>query len=763
MNNYTFDALSPLRFENLTRDLLHEKYGNFENFSEGKDGGVDFRYSQSDGKILIVQCKRYKNVRNLISNLKTEERKLHGLVFNEYLLVVSLNLTLKNKEEILKLYAGKIQNPDQIITNSDLNSLLGLPSNHHVEFKYPELWMSSINIHQKIFNLGLLKHSEFIKDKILESLKNFVPYKEYYDLIEHYKSNNIAIVSGNPGMGKTTLSHAIISNFIYFEDYQLIDLSYRKISEAESYLYSNKPTIFFIDDFLGKIKLDKGNDYAQILFYFIEKLERTKEKKLIITSREYIIKKANKELFAIDEINQRISKYIIEIHSFTRRIRTEILYNHLKSSTLNSSFIDNFVLNNFKRIIDHKNYNPRIIDHLTNASLLKNVVPEKYFDFFISNLENPSRIWGMVYDNLPNDLYKLILLVKFLISDKIPVERLEKAIIAFIKNSDKFRHYSFDDFEHIIREMEGTFFIFQNGYDELVDEEYTIIEFQNPSINDFIDSFIWKKRDWLQLIIENAIYYEQLFNWELLEAIKKDDDLLKTFRDKLINDFGKITNSGFGYFEYSAGEEGEFECWIPGRYNYYLGEAITILEINDDIELATFLAREIFRYSFDGTEDISEKIAFSEVAIQLLGMGFIDSERAIKHYISGFCNDIKELVFLEYMTRHCDKESLKIIKNNKELVRDADNLFLYEIEEIEKKEFIDLMDFFDDYTQIKHILPLTKTSKKLKAINYDALMNNSASKLGDSAAESTENKKSDESYYDINDKAINDIIMSVPR
>ncbi|MDR0801801.1 restriction endonuclease [Fluviicola sp.] len=153
MNEYNFEVLSPLRFEQFVRDLLADKYGNFENFSEGKDGGIDFRYSLSDDEILIVQCKRYKNVQNLISAIKKEVEKLNKLRFSKYILVVSLDLTEKNKESILKLYNGKIQNSNQIITKGDLNFLLGLSSNHYIEFKYPELWMNSINIHQKIFQI----------------------------------------------------------------------------------------------------------------------------------------------------------------------------------------------------------------------------------------------------------------------------------------------------------------------------------------------------------------------------------------------------------------------------------------------------------------------------------------------------------------------------------------------------------------------------------------------------------------------------------
>jgi hypothetical protein len=59
MNNYDFGKLlSPLRFEQITRDLLSEKYGAFESFAAGRDNGIDYRYSESNDNVLIVQCKK---------------------------------------------------------------------------------------------------------------------------------------------------------------------------------------------------------------------------------------------------------------------------------------------------------------------------------------------------------------------------------------------------------------------------------------------------------------------------------------------------------------------------------------------------------------------------------------------------------------------------------------------------------------------------------------------------------------------------------
>ncbi|MTK54303.1 restriction endonuclease [Paludibacter sp.] len=764
MNNYNFtELLSPLRFEQISRDLLRTQYGIFENFAEGKDNGIDFRYSESKNNMLIVQCKRYKNFNNLISVLKNENDKIKKMKFSTYLLVISLDLTVANKDKIVEVFKNKV-NPNNILTTSDLNYLLSLPINHHIEFKYPELWMKSINVHQKIFHLGILNHSRFIGEELLFSLVNFVPIEQYDQVINHLESNNIVIISGNPGIGKTTLSHAVISHYLYFNKYQLIGLSYRKIQEAESLLYNEDPCIFYIDDFLGHIKLDKKNDYAQLLLFLIKKIEKSTNKKLIITSREYILRQAHKDLFPINEISNTITKHIIELSSFTRRIRTEILYNYINNSRLPIKYINNLLNSDYKKIIDHKNYNPRIIEKLTDENILRNIQIEdnSYYSYFIENLNNPLRVWQDVYDNFPNKLYKLIIIIRFLIEGELPVKNLEKAVNSIIENSQEYQSFSYDDFEYTIRSLEGTLFSFKDGVDELTEEKYTLIEFQNPSIIDFIDNFIWKKTYWLNLIIKNAIYFEQLFNFELIEIIKVDPTLSKSFRDKILKDFHRLTNANIGYFEYDT-QETTFNCWTQGRYLYFLIELLEVTNIEEDEDVAFFLKSEIFRYPFDGTEDISEKQSFCEIATILIERGHINEKDAIMHYTSGFINDVKELVCFEYMTRKCNKESLDIIRNNKEFVEDADNLFLCEINELSTKNFIDLMDFYDDYEQITHILPLKKTTKKLKKLETNSIWKEAWEKLGKNVEENNLTRKvvDNINYFDIEDKSIDSLFKSI--
>ena len=77
---------------------------------------------------------------------------------------------------------------------------------------------------------------------------------------------------------------------------------------------------------------------------------------------------------------------VIYLTKYNRLNRAQILYNHIYFSDLPVAF-KSAILNgrNYLKIIDHHNYNPRIIDLMTQYSRLQHVLPHDYFKSFMSN------------------------------------------------------------------------------------------------------------------------------------------------------------------------------------------------------------------------------------------------------------------------------------------------------------------------------------------------------------------------------------------
>ena len=140
MLNYDFhNLLSAYEFECFSRDLInaHEKL-NLGNFAEGRDGGVDLRCTFGDGKTVIVQAKRYMNYNELKTPLKKEVDKLQKLKPSRYLLIISADLTLANKQEIIKWFDPFIKEEKDIWAKQDLNKILALYPN--IERQYYMEW-----------------------------------------------------------------------------------------------------------------------------------------------------------------------------------------------------------------------------------------------------------------------------------------------------------------------------------------------------------------------------------------------------------------------------------------------------------------------------------------------------------------------------------------------------------------------------------------------------------------------------------------------
>lgn len=124
MLNYDFrNLLSAFEFECFAPDLINVHEGlDLMNFAEGRDGGVDLRYTSNKGNTVIVQAKRYKEYSELRSALKKEVEKVKKLKPRRYMLVTSVDLTDNNKSEIVQQFFPYLKTSD-ILAKQDLNNI----------------------------------------------------------------------------------------------------------------------------------------------------------------------------------------------------------------------------------------------------------------------------------------------------------------------------------------------------------------------------------------------------------------------------------------------------------------------------------------------------------------------------------------------------------------------------------------------------------------------------------------------------------------
>ncbi len=121
------------------KKFVLEHGGRIERFGVGKDSGIDLRYYDRSGGVVIVQCKHYakNSFRKLCSDMIKKERpKIDALNPGRYILVTSLSLQPANKIRLAEALAPHVKRSDDIYGCEDLNSLLDKHNDVFEKFLY---------------------------------------------------------------------------------------------------------------------------------------------------------------------------------------------------------------------------------------------------------------------------------------------------------------------------------------------------------------------------------------------------------------------------------------------------------------------------------------------------------------------------------------------------------------------------------------------------------------------------------------------------
>lgn len=541
MTDYDFTScLSPLDFELLSKDLLEAELGvRLENFREGRDRGIDLRYAplRDDRGItfdlstvavvkrppeLIVQCKRYSSFSNLKAELKNNElNKISKLTPARYILTTSVSLSPQQAEELKSILSPFVQSTGDIFGKERLNGLLA--KHQEIERRHIKLWISSAGVLDSIINAGTHVVSREEVTRTVKAAKLYVKNVSCDESLRILKEHRVCIISGIPGIGKTTLARMLLLYF-YERGYDVVKIE-SDISEARSIGYHNRPRFYYYDDFLGQTaqadKLNKNED--QKLLDFMASVRDSKDV-FVLTTREYILNQAKLNYEKLDREKFDHRTCIVDLSKYSRRIRAEILYNHLHYSDLPRQHLEVFVASRgYIKVVEHGNYNPRLIESLTSSALVGAVPPEDYLKIFLSYLDNPSTIWDHAYSNQISDGGRHFLLVLTTLPTEVMLDHLEKAFDSF--HQTRCDRYGIkcgpSDFKRAVKELDGTFLAIR------MIESNLLVRFQNPSIRDFMQNILLNG-DSLEEILRSTTYFEQA-HWfsETLHAEEPRISLVK--------------------------------------------------------------------------------------------------------------------------------------------------------------------------------------------------------------------------------------------
>jgi DNA polymerase III delta prime subunit len=480
---FSFDALSPADFEDLSRDLLGCELGvRFEAFGPGRDGGVDGRHAAA-GDMTILQAKHYRlsDFDALARTMQKERASIDALTPNRYLLTTSRPLTPPNKDRLATIIGPSLQGTWDIFGNDDINGLLR---------KYPDLqkshvklWLSGAGVLERVLHAATHNFTSLTRDDIKAKLTVYAEnpsFKTGRDILE---SIHVLIVSGPPGVGKTTLAE-MLSYAYLAEDWELVAI--RSLNDAFTHIDDTKRQVFFFDDFLGRIALDARalSNQDSDLARFIGRVRRTSNARFILTTRAYIYEEARLQSEALSTGAFDVASYVLDVGIYTRRIRARILYNHLIVARVPEAHIQALVEQNaIKKIVDHDHYNPRIVETLTNADRIEEIAPTDYPAAFIAALDDPLSIWDKAFrTHIPSRCRHLLFAMYISAEHGAEIEDLEEVYNPL--HQALCRRFSLSsgpkDFEESVRTLEGSFVTISNGQVSLI----------NPSVRDYLAQYL---------------------------------------------------------------------------------------------------------------------------------------------------------------------------------------------------------------------------------------------------------------------------------
>lgn len=354
--------------------------------------------------------------------------------------------------------------------------------------------------------------------------------------------------------------------------------------------------IFVYDDFLGRTVLGElaKNEDSRLLS-FMREITKSANTLLVLTTREYILQEAVATFEAFRRYGLSKMRFLLRLPSYSPLERAKILHNHVWHSQLPVSAKEELAVDRgYRRIVEHRNFNPRVIEYITGLQpghAVELAGGVTWLDFAADALDHPTEIWRQAFERELGDAERNLLLCLVTMPDEAHTDDLHRAFDSWAKlaglSGRPLR------FESALRVVDDTFTASRRR-----DGGEVFIVVANPGLTDFLQDQLLADPDLISLALRSALFIEQAQTiWQLLErapastqaAVLAASELSESIDRLLAEPGARWIRFTYGY---GTGRYGRWGSSLDGRLNWLIQIARDPHAPAGSIELAERRLRE---------------------------------------------------------------------------------------------------------------------------------------------------------------------------
>lgn len=328
----------------ITREILGQTVESFlDSYDGGRDGAFTGTWKVDAQEDLrgpfVIQCKftskpgHVLNASALADEVEKAKKLISRGICESYILMTNAGVTGAGHADIVDLFRGAGAKHVKIFGSTWINSQI--QERKQLRRLVPRLY--GLGDLSQILDERAYDQAQAILDSMGEDLAKVIVTDAYKRAVEAIDKHSFVLLVGEPAVGKTTIASLLAMAAL--DEWGASTLKISDPGKFQKHWNPHEPSQFFwLDDAFGVTQYEISLAYEWNRVFPNIRAILSKGAKIVLTSRDYIYRRARKELkeSAFPLLNE--SQVVIDVQDLTPREKQQILYNHLKLGNQPNSF-----------------------------------------------------------------------------------------------------------------------------------------------------------------------------------------------------------------------------------------------------------------------------------------------------------------------------------------------------------------------------------------------------------------------------------------